>query len=276
MNDSEFSAPAPVSAWGRMRPYFGAILTGGMFVGVSVYALQIVMPENYKPTEIMGDAAGAFERHELSGKMAVRVDYERRIADAQAQANAKTQADLMIVTTAVQQASNNTAGFGFMAQLADIGCIGGKIIAANTRPTAPVGWQRQSQDIDWHSGAQNVANATCGVGDDLRQGIQAILFDAGQTAAAKRGMSLTDGAVRQASTVQPVRTGPAVQEVAARSAVPHREWTQDQRAQLRAYAEKQPRATLIQFVEGIDTVHNGLTPEWYDRVAVHRFEHPEQ
>lgn len=260
----EFGTPPPVSAWSRVQPYLGGLITAGALAGVSLYALQIVMPTGYKPMEVMGDATASFENHELAGKMAVRLDYERRILDAQAQANAKTQADLMIVTTAVQQASNNTAGFGFLAQLADIGCIGGKIIAANTRPTAPVGWQRQSQDIDWHSGAQNVANATCGVGDDLRQGIQAILLDAGQTAAAKRGMSTTDGSVRQASTVQPVRTG---------TSILHREWTPEQRAQLVAYSSNLPRSVRVQMNEGLDVSHD-TPPEWYDRVAAYRFEHP--
>jgi hypothetical protein len=272
----EFGAPPPVSAWAKLQPYLGGLITAGALAGVSLYALQIVMPAGYKPMEIMGDATASFENHELQGKMAMRLEYERRLADSVAQANAKTATDQLMVTAAIQQQADNLTGLSIAAKVADLACLGGKMIAANTQPAAPVVWGRQSQDIDWHSGAQNVANATCGVGNDLREGIQASLFDAGQTAAAKRGMSLTDGAVRQANTVQTFRTGPAVQDVAARPAIPHREWTADQRKQLQAYAERQSRATLIQFVEGIDTVHNGLTPEWYDRVAAYRFEHPEQ
>lgn len=276
MSDHEFGAPPPLSAWGRMRPYFGAILTGGMFVGVSVYALQIVMPEGYKPTEVMGDAAGAFERHEIQAKMQGRLDYERGSTDSRTQAEQKGAVDQQIVVAAIQQQSDALMGMNAVAKLTDFLCFGGRVVAASTQPALTPGWRQQGQGGDWNSVAQNVARSTCGVGDILREGIQTSLIGAAQNAAAARGMSLTDGAIRQASTAQPVRTGPPVQEVAARPAVLHREWTQDQRAQLRAYADKQSRATLIQFVEGIDTVHNGLTPEWYDRVAAHRFEHPEQ
>jgi len=201
----EFGAPPPVSAWSRVQPYLGGLITAGALAGVSLYALQILMPAGYKPMEVMGDATASFENHEITGKMATRLDYERRIADAQAQAQAKTALDQTIVTAAIQQQADNLMGLSAIAKLADFACLGGKMIAANTQPTAPVAWGRQSQDVDWHTGAKNVANATCGVGSDLRDVIQGSLLSAAQTAAAKRGMSLTDGAVRGNTMDQPVR-----------------------------------------------------------------------
>lgn len=203
----EFGAPPPVSAWAKLQPYLGGLITAGALAGVSLYALQIVMPAGYKPMEIMGDATASFENHELQGKMAVRLDYERRQIDNGEQARVKAATDQLMVTAAIQQQADNLTGLSLAAKLADFACIGGKLLAANTQPVAPVVWGRQSQDTDWHGAAKNVADATCGVGSDLREVIQGSLFDAGQTAAAKRGMSLTDGAVRQTNTVQPVRTG---------------------------------------------------------------------
>lgn len=199
-------APPPVSSWSRLQPMLGGLLGAGAFAACCVYALQLVMPEGYKPMEVAGDATAAFERHEIAGKMATRLDYERRSADAQAQATVKSALDQTIVTAAIQQQADNLMGLSAIAKLADFACLGGKMIAANTQPTAPVAWGRQSQDVDWHTGAKNVADATCGVGSDLRDVIQGSLLSAAQTAAAKRGMSLTDGAVRGTTMDQPVRT----------------------------------------------------------------------
>ena len=81
---------------------------------------------------------------------------------------------------------------------------------------------------------------------------------------------MTNGGM-QAVAAAPMPAAVAPQPVAT---VLHYQWSNEQRTQLRAYADHQPNAVLRQFVQGIDTAHVGLSPEWYDRVAAYRDAHP--
>ncbi|MCW6512269.1 hypothetical protein [Lichenifustis flavocetrariae] len=269
-NPSQFKSfgaqPPGPSGLRHLAPWVKVIAGGGVAAAVTFYALQVGLPDGWRPSSVAGDAAGDTVRHEIEAMKEAKIDMERRIADATAQANAKAQADLIAIQVAANERTADLAGETDMATLADVACIGARIVSSLTQPQ---GWGRNASD-DFYYAAQKTGAATCGMGNALRQDITRSQLDVIRQAAAERGAPMNDGAVRTVSTpIAPTASPSPIPTVA------HRVLTVEEHRQLKAYAERQSNAVLQQFVEGIDTVHYGLTPEWYDRVADYRDAHPE-
>ena len=56
---------------------------------------------------------------------------------------------------------------------------------------------------DWHNGALQVAQSSCGAGDKIRQDVTRSQLDAVRSAAEARGMPMTDGAVKPDTSLAP-------------------------------------------------------------------------
>ena len=189
-----FGAPPPApSGWVRLQPFMRTAVTGGAVVTLLLYGAQIVLPEGWRPSEITGDAAGDFERHETQRKMAAKVEIDRRVADAVAQANAKAQADVMAIQATLDERNKGLAGLSGAAAVADVVCLVGRGIAENSQPTLGVDWRRPNTDGDWHSFGTTAARTTCGLSAPLREEVIRSQLDAVRTATAARGMSMTNG-----------------------------------------------------------------------------------
>ena len=161
-----------------------------------------------------------------------------------------------------------------MAGTADALCMIGNVVAAFTAPSGNINgdWRRPDTGSDFNHGAKAVANATCGVSTGLRQGVMDSQLEAVSTAAAARGMSMTNGAIQQAYAPAMPAT-PARPTTAGASEVPHLQLTSDQKAGLRDYSVTLPHDALVSFTAGLDMGY-GRPDEWYDRVAMYRVTHP--
>ena len=280
-NSSQFKSfgeppPAP-SGLRHLAPWVKVIAGGGVAAAVTFYALQVALPDGWRPSSVAGDAAGDTVRHEIEAMKEAKIDMERRLADATAQANAKAQADIIAIQVAASERTANLAGESGMATLADIACIGARFVSALTQPQ---GWGRSSTD-DVYYASQKTGAATCGVSNFLRQDITRSQLDAIRQVAAERGAPVNDGAVRTVSTpiepvpkprqVQPINDDTDAQALPAAQTNGSR-LTAIQQGQLRIYSYRMPPTVLDKIAQGLD-MHQGYPDAWYVRVASYRTAH---
>lgn len=223
-NPSEFrpglgAPPAAPSGPSRMLPWMKTAMTGGLLVALGLYAAQIILPHDYKPSVIAGRAAGETIIAELDTMSDVRIDYERRLADATAQANAKAQADVLAMQMALQERTAGLAGKSSAATATDWGCIIGIGVASATDHEVPARFRGRDASDDLNDFFRGLARATCGQGDRLRQEVTQSQLDAIRTTAAARGAPMTNGAVQVAAA--PPAPAIQAQPVAALPAMPH-------------------------------------------------------
>lgn len=201
-NQPSFSnfGPPPVSGMARMMPWMKTLAAGGAVVTGGFMVLQLVLPDGYRPSDIAGRAAGSAERHEMLEKQDTKVEFERRVADATAQANAKAQADLAAIQSAVNERTAGLAPLSVLAGFLDMACVSGKVVSNMTATDGKIkgDWRRQDPDDGWHSGAVAVSQSTCGIGDGLRSMVLTSQLEAVRSAAAERGAPTSNGAVQTA------------------------------------------------------------------------------
>ena len=272
-----FGAP-PASPTGasRMLPWMRTAMTGGLIVTIGMYGAQILLPDSIKPSVVMGWAAGDAVRAEIEASRAAKIDLDRRIADATAQAHAKAQADVIAITKAVEERTASLAPVSAMAGLADFACIGAQVLSSLTRPQ---GWGSQSGN-DWYFAAQKTGAATCGIGTVLRDEVTRSQLDSVRAAAAARGAPMTDGATQAVpiplapSGTPIVRSMPVAASAPALAAppVPPMDATTRRRGQLRIYSYRMPPADLDRMAAGLD-MHHGYPDTWYQRVAAYQDAH---
>ena len=208
-NPGGFRVPPPTAtSIGRFMPYMRGMVAGGFLVGIVIYAATQVLPNGWRPGDVAGKTAGGTLNHEIRESMDAVVERDRRVADAQAQAHAKAQVDAMVAQATINQRVESTSGLGLFATLSDLACLGSRIVEANTQPSLGPDWRRPNPNGDWHGTAQTVRQASCGLGDAVRDIATASVVDAARTASASRGMSMTDGSVRVATPVQPAPAQP--------------------------------------------------------------------
>lgn len=231
MNDmpqqQQFGAPPPSpSGMNRLFPWIRTAATGGAIVAVAAYLFQVGLPEGWRLSSVAGDAAGDTVRHEILAMKEEKIDLERRLADATAQANMKAQADLLVMQQTLQARTESLTPVTAMAGLADFSCMAAKIVSSMTQPK---GWQRGSGD-DLYYASQQVGAATCGMGNSIRQGVEASQIEAVRTAAGSRGAPMTNGAVQASAEDQlEARALEAVDKVTTASK--HYDYTIVERAQ---------------------------------------------
>lgn len=272
---SNFGAqPSSPSGLRRLSPWLLMGATGGTVIALVMYGTQIAFPDRFKPSVVAGTAAGDTVRAEIEAMRDAKIDMERRIADATAQANAKAQADLMVMQKTMEARTASLEPVAQMAGAADVFCMLGNVAAAFTAPSGNINgdWRRPDPGSDFNHGAKAVASATCGVSTGLRQGVMDSQLEAVSTAAAARGMSMMNGAVQQAYAPAMPAT-PSGPTTTATSGVPHMQLTSDQKAGLRDYSIGLPHEAHVLFTSGLD-MSVGRPDEWYDRVAMYRVTHP--
>lgn len=190
-NTSEFkfksfaTSPQP-SGFTRFVPHLRGLAAGSALATLGFFALQLALPDGWRPSDILGNAAGLAERHEIEQKSAAKIEFERRLADATSQAQAKSNADLAAITKALDERTQSLQVDSTIASLADAACFGSMALA----------WLgSENTGRDWHNGAVQVAQSACGTGDKIRQDVTRSQLDAMRSAAAARGAPMTNGAV---------------------------------------------------------------------------------
>ena len=223
-NPSQFRSglgapPAAPSGPSRMLPWMKTATTGGLLVAGGLYAAQIILPHDFKPSVVAGVAGGETVVAETETMRDVRIDFERRLEDAKAQAQAKAQADVIATQMALQERTAGLSGLSGMATLADIGCILGQVVAGATDSNVPARFRGRDASDDWNDFGRGMAKATCGASEPLRQQVTQSQLDSIRTTAAARGAPMTNGAVQVAAA--PPAPAMQAQPVAALPALPH-------------------------------------------------------
>lgn len=231
LNFAQFGAqPQAATGIARVLPAFRTFLAGGALASVALLVAQRELPESWKPSVILGAAAGAGEKAEIIEKADTSIAYERAKADGVSQATTKAQADLAAIQAALQQRTESLQVQTTIGGVADLLCLGGKFVTG-------LGSYNTGSDI--HNGAATVADATCGLGDVMRDNVTRSQLDAVRTAAAARGAPMNDGAVP--APLAPVDTTPHSLDQAYAISRPTRQYGQaDFDAALAVYLKLAP------------------------------------
>lgn len=173
--------PQAASAANRFMPYLRGMVGGGLVIGAAFMASTVVCPPGWSLPEIAGRAFGAAAKWEVWTSTEATVERERRVAEAVAKANADAQEKLQIAVIretyaaqakmqidventrqALEVSSQSNSFNSLMAGLADAACMGAQLVRAAGA---------QNTGREFQNGAQATAGVTCGVGDQIRDGI---------------------------------------------------------------------------------------------------------
>ncbi|MCB0627558.1 MAG: hypothetical protein KDC43_27455 [Saprospiraceae bacterium] len=139
-----YGVPAPRMG-GRFLSVVSELLNQTLVLLLIVIAIQLFAPDEYKPSRLLGKAAGDFDAAATTAQTAERAELERQLAEAQAEADRATKANeaLFQVTAkametvgqlelalneAVQKDITNAQQMKAVgANLSDLGCAAGAL-----------------------------------------------------------------------------------------------------------------------------------------------------
>jgi hypothetical protein len=99
------------------------------FVLVGVVAVaQWGLPENWKPSTIIGSFHGNTESAEGKAKQPATTEFERRVADAKAEATTKWQMEAEVFRQQQEATAKSLETLETAAQLADAACLGSGLV----------------------------------------------------------------------------------------------------------------------------------------------------
>jgi len=153
----------PAGGVARAIAFARGISGKAVMLALGVFALQAVMPEGRRPSDLIGSFHGSTETAEIRAKQEAAVDYERRMADAKSGPPADWQIEQMTAQTQLQERAKSYEMQEQAAQLADLACMGSAFVTAlfGDTPDARA----------WRDGLRE----GCGTGDAIRDHINSDL-----------------------------------------------------------------------------------------------------
>lgn len=155
--------PAALPRGARMLQNIGGFFKTSFFLAVGIFGAEMIAPDPYKPSTLMGEFTGKVDVAEMRTKQAQVASMERDVSFARAQAaswqhayttlydrankvrEAAYQIEVLLLQTKAQAVAGAQGGKALIATFSDIACFVGQ--------------------LDPKTGAQKA----CGVGDKMRQ-----------------------------------------------------------------------------------------------------------
>jgi hypothetical protein len=152
------------------------------FVLVGVVAVaQWGLPENWKPSTIIGSFHGNTESAELKAKQPATTEFERKVADAKAQAATRWQMEAEVFRQQQEATAKSLETLETAAQIADAACLGAPLA------TLFMGDTPQARDI------QRTMQAACAEAIRIRAQISRIQVESARAGSALVNRSTAGG-----------------------------------------------------------------------------------
>ena len=141
----------------RFAAFARSIALSTFLLVTSAAILEKTMPEGIRPSDLFGGLHGATIAAEYRAKTSAAADYARAQAEATAAPQATWQMEQVVSETQQRAVASGLAVKSAAANIADMLCLGGMVMADNSRTTQ----------------VSNTPNLTaaCGYGELLRQGM---------------------------------------------------------------------------------------------------------
>ena len=141
----------------RFASFARSIALSTLILAISAAVLEKTMPAGIRPSDLFGGLHGATIAAEYKAKTQAAADYARAQAEATAAPQATWQMEQVVSETQQRAVASGLAVKSAAANIADMLCLGGMVMADNSRTTQ----------------VSNTPNLTaaCGYGELLRQGM---------------------------------------------------------------------------------------------------------